>query len=274
MRRMELPQHFEQLSLAGCDYRRWSRPGQRQLSVQPRALPGVLPGSPVRPVQPDGVEAVSYALDLTAEIRRVETAFALRARRRVRGGYDRRSLREQGLEHLLYDEGVARVIQFELVEAEQAKASEVGSGLADPAHPDLMDELLERQVRLRFHFSSVERRGQQVGLADPEATVEVQSPTFVRPALKEAEQPPPGRLLPQTGCKLLQLLQRQCLRRMRRPVACDISVQEPGWRAQVRLCGTVGPAEHAQLADFCCSGHVPKPNTGVGPWVLGCLKRC
>src|SRR5690625_4059975 len=104
MRRMELPQHFEQLSLAGGDYRRWSRPGQRQLSVQPRALPGVLPGSPVRPVQPDGVEAVSYALDLTAEIRRVETAFALRARRRVRGGYDRRSLREQGLEHLLYDE--------------------------------------------------------------------------------------------------------------------------------------------------------------------------
>src|SRR5690606_20019946 len=148
-------------------------------------------------VDAQGAEVGRQALDLAQEVGRREAALAQLAGQRVGGGGERDARLDQLAEQGGHEHRVARVVEFELVDAQQA----VPGGGADPLREARgaaqVGQLREGAERLEGGLGGrgVPERGQQVGLAHAVAAVEVDAARAGRGLagrLAEAEQPAPA----------------------------------------------------------------------------------
>jgi len=130
------------------------------------------------------------------------------------------------------EDGVAGVVELELVDGEQPVVRQLLDGPGEPERAHEVGQLHEGAERPRLR-RGVPERGQQVRLAHPEAAVQVHAGRPGRRALA-AEQPAaprPGRR-PQARREALQQLQRARLRGLCRvgPVGLEAHVGELRWR--------------------------------------------
>lgn len=123
---------------------------------------------------PNHLEARRDLADLPLELLRREAAAAGFERRRVRGGDDPRPARafHHALEKHGRHAGVRDVVELELVEADQVVPAKLRDALCQAHLDDGVGQLGERKVQLGSPRGVV-GRGEQVGLAHPEAAVEV-----------------------------------------------------------------------------------------------------
>ena len=113
-------------------------------------------------------------LDLAEEILRGEPALAEAPRQRVAGGREPDAALRQPAEQRRDEHRVAGVVQLELVHAEQPLLAQRLDGGREAERADQVRDLDERPVSLWLR-DGVPERGQQVGLADAEAAVEVET---------------------------------------------------------------------------------------------------
>lgn len=121
------------------------------------------------------VEAGGEALYLAQEVGGREPALAELARQGVGGGGERHARVDQLAEQGGDQDRVARVVQLELVDAQEAVAGERLDRLLEAEGADQVGQLDEGAEGLEGGFGGggVPERGQQVGLADAVAAVEV-----------------------------------------------------------------------------------------------------
>ena len=120
-------------------------------------------------------EVRGQALDLAQEVGGGEAALAELAGQRVGGGGERHARVDQLAEQGGDEDGVARVVQLELVDAQQPVAAEGLHGLLEAERADEVGQLDEGAERLELGRGrgGVPQGGEQVGLADAVAAVEV-----------------------------------------------------------------------------------------------------
>ncbi len=141
-----------------------------------------------------------------------EPALAERVRRRVRGRRDARAAGHELAEEPGHQHRVARVVELELVDADEARAREQLHRLRVAERADerrVLDEGAEvlRPVR------DVPERGEEVGLADAEPAVEVDARELdARGPLAREEPARPLRGAPGAG-ELVEPVERRLLRR-------------------------------------------------------------
>src|SRR5690606_14043632 len=164
-------------------------------------------------VHAQGLEAVGERLDLALEVLGGEPALAERVGQRVR----RRGERDAAVGELAHEtghqRGVARVVELELVDADELLGAQGLDRLVEAEGPHEVGVLDEGAVRdgvgPELLGDGVGERGEQVGLADAEAAVEVDR--RCRPPAAEQAAPRRGDLLGD----LLQPVQRAGLARVR-----------------------------------------------------------
>src|SRR5690606_21073724 len=190
------------------------------------------------------LEGGGQRLYLALEVLGVEPAAPLRLRRRVRGRHDARAARQQRLQERLDHQRVARVVELELVDAQQARVAELGDRLRHAQRADQVDELLEAQVTLGSRTGLAVGGGEQVRLPDAEPAVEVEAGARLRPARKQAgEAAAPARALPQGRDERAHALQGRALRGVLRQVAGERRRREPRGRLEAAGAGGLGGAE-------------------------------
>jgi hypothetical protein len=153
------------------------------------------------------------ALDLAHEIGRGEPALTELAGQRVGGGGECNARVDELAEQGGDQDGVAGVVELELVDAQQPVAGQGLDGLLEPEGADEVGQLHERAERLAGGLGrgGVPQGRQQVGLADAVTAVEVDAARAGRGRLPgrpaESEQPPlagTARLLAETRREALQ----------------------------------------------------------------------
>ena len=115
-------------------------------------------------------------VDLTQEVLGGEAPLAQLLGQRVRGRRHRHAALDQRRQQARDQGGVARIVEFELVDAQQHVVRQQLDALHEPEHTRELGEFAERRERplvVRRLTDRVVRRRQQVGLADTEPTVEV-----------------------------------------------------------------------------------------------------
>ena len=150
-------------------------------------------------VDADRLEARGHRVDLAQEVLRGEAPLAQGVRRRVRCRREAGARRHQLAEQACHHHRVARIVEFELVDAEQIRPAEQVDGVlvAEGAHE--RGVLDERAEVLPAHRHRVIDRRQQVGLADAEAAVEVDARLELGPLLRPAEESAAGLRCGQPG---------------------------------------------------------------------------
>ena len=126
----------------------------------------------VRTVDPQRGEPIGQPLDLPAELVGGEPALTELVRQRVRGGRQEHAGVGELAEQPGHQHGVARIVEFELVDGQQPVTGQPLHRFAEPERSDQMGVLDEGAVRLRSGYGMPQRR-QQVGLSDAESTVEI-----------------------------------------------------------------------------------------------------
>lgn len=140
-------------------------------------------------------EVGGQALDLAQEVDRRETALAELAREGVGGGGQGHTGVDELAEQGRHENGVAGVVELELVDAQQPVAGEGLDGLLEAQGADEVRQLDEGAERLErgLRRGGVPQGGEQVGLADAVAAVEVDTAGarrgLRRPGLPEPEEP-------------------------------------------------------------------------------------
>ncbi len=191
----------------------------------------------VRPVDAHGLENGCERVDFAQKVLRGESALAQLLGQRVRRGRNRDPAFDQLREQPRDQRRVARVVEFELVDAHHHVVGQQLDALdetEDAGQLGQFAERRERRRRRRRRRNPVVARRQQVGLADTEAAVEVEPDARQRLALAEQllpARPPRHRLVaePQAG------LHRRGLRRLGRIglVAVEADVGERRRRVQL-----------------------------------------
>ena len=128
--------------------------------------------SVVGPVDADDLEVRRDRRDLASEVVGRETSLAEAVGQRVRRGDDLHARSDHRSEEGHGHQRLRDVVELELVDAEQPVRREGGDRRLHAEEPDDAGELGEREVRLRRR-RLVPRGGEQVGLADAVAAVEV-----------------------------------------------------------------------------------------------------
>ena len=130
-------------------------------------------------VDPQDVEVGREPLDLAQEVLGRESALPQLVRQRV----GRRRQADARLDELTqqrrHEHRVTGIVELELVDADEAIALERLDGRAEAQRTDEVGVLDERAEALR-PGDGVPQRGEEVGLADPEAAVEVDAGTPLR----------------------------------------------------------------------------------------------
>ena len=166
----------------------------------------------VEPVDPQRLEVGGQRVDLAQEVGGGEPALAERVRRRVRGGGDAGAARHELAEEAGHEHGVARVVELELVDADEPRPAQQLDRLRVAERADerrVLDEGAEvlRPVR------DVPERGEEVGLADAEPAVEVDARELdARGPLAGEEPARPLRRAPGAG-ELVEPVEGRLLRR-------------------------------------------------------------
>lgn len=143
-------------------------------------------------------EVRRQALDLAQEVGGREPALAELARERVGGGGERDARLDQLAEQRRDQDGVARVVQLELVDAQQPVPGEGPHRLLEAEGADQVGQLDEGAEGLEggLRRGGVPQGRQQVRLADAVAAVQIDTARpggdLGRLGPAEAEEPPPG----------------------------------------------------------------------------------
>ena len=183
-----------------------------ELGVERGRVPLDVAAAVVEAVDAQGLEVRRQRVDLAEEVGGGEAALAERVRRRVRRRRDARAAGHELAEQPRHQHGVARVVEFELVDADEARALEQLHRLGVAERADerrVLDEGAEvlRPVR------DMPERGEQVGLADAESAVEVDAGELdARRPLAREEPARPLCGAPGAG-ELVQPVERRLLRR-------------------------------------------------------------
>ena len=125
-------------------------------------------------VDANRLEDRAELLDLAQEVLGGEATFPELARKRVRRRDDGHAARGKLREEAGYEHGVARIVELELVDAENAVVGERFDRLVEAESADDVCQLDEGSESLRRR-NAVEDRRQQVSLTDTEPAVEVQA---------------------------------------------------------------------------------------------------
>src|SRR5690554_1415548 len=188
---MHVPQYLQQTGPAGLDPRFPGGSGRRIDARQTTAVPGgPVAGTVIGSLEPHGVEVCRNALDLAPEVRGVEPALAERLGRCVRSGQYHGAAPEQRLQEGLDDQGVARVVQLELVEAQQPDPGVVLAGTDHAPHANEMHQFLKRDVGTFDGAGGVEGSSEKVSLAGAETAIEIQAPAGCPGAAPPGERTP------------------------------------------------------------------------------------
>lgn len=148
-------------------------------------------------VDAQGAEVRRQTLDLAQEVGRREPALAELARQRVGGGGEGDARVDELAEQGRYEDGVAGIVQLELVDAQQTVARKGLDRLLEAEGADEVRQLHEGAERLERGLGrgGVPEGGEQVGLADAVAAVEVDATGagrgLRRLALPEAQEAAP-----------------------------------------------------------------------------------
>ena len=194
-------------------------------------------------VDPDRLEVRRQALDLAQEVDCVEPPLPQCLWQGVAGGGDAHTGLDEPRQQARDEDRVAGVIQLELVDGQQPVPGQRLDGPGEAERPDKVGELDERAIRPGLGCG-MPQRSQQMGLADPEAPIEVDA----GPASRDpgpAETPLSRRREP-LG-EVAEPLGRGLLRRL--PWVGQVGLEahpvEPGWghhRCHQRLGGHHRPA--------------------------------
>ena len=168
-------------------------------------------------VHADDLELVGQDLDLALEVLRREAPLAERARQGVGGRHQAHAGVGQLAHEPGHQHGVPRVVELELVDAHERVLLQGVHRAPERERAHQVGVLHERAERLG-PGGRVPRRGQQVGLADAEAAVEVDAGRPRRPLLpaEQAAEEPAARAAPAEVCREpAQPLHGLCLRGVR-----------------------------------------------------------
>ena len=184
----------------------------------------------VRPLDPHGGENACQRVDFAQKVLCREAALTELLRQGVRGGGHRDAALDELGQHPRDQRGVARVIEFELVDAHHGVGAEQLDAFGESEHAGELGEFTEGGERLGV-LGGIGRppvgRGQQVGFADAESAVEVQADPGQRLAFAE-QLPAPGAPPHRLVAELQAGLERSGLGGLGRvgPVAVEVDVGE------------------------------------------------
>ena len=150
-----------------------TRRGPDLVVVEPVGVGDDRPVPVVVAVDAQDLEPGGERLDLTQEVLGGEPALSQRSGQGVRRGGERDPAVGELAQQAGHQDGVARVVQLELVDADEAPGGEGLDGGQEAEGADEVGVLHERAVGGVLHADRVGQRREQVGLADAEPAVQV-----------------------------------------------------------------------------------------------------
>ena len=228
---------------------------------------------------PQHIEVRRESLDFAQEVLSGEALLAEFLRQRVGCRCESHTGLDQSPKQRRHEHGVTRIVEFELIDAHQSMPAEGFHGCCKSERADEVGVLHEGAVRLRLR-SGVPQRRKQVGLANPEAPVEVGTGASLR--RRGPPQPAPaGRRSGQTLGERLERGPRRRLRRLRwigdvrreslpREVRRWDEVGEDALRGHLRIAVRKSPGHGWMLRGPARQGRLRRP---AGPARQGRLCR-